>query len=118
MPEQLTKHPEVTLRVLRSAGAKCGEGITPQILVQCPAARFCQLPGGEVCVYGLPDAVRMTQINAADWRALQLAPRPDVQPLQTVPLGTLLLAIVGALVAGMLLAGAWSRRRHRTRPSP
>ena len=26
MPEQLTRHPEVTLQVLRSAGAKCGEG--------------------------------------------------------------------------------------------
>ena len=29
MPEQLTKHPEVTLQVLRSAGARCGEGLAP-----------------------------------------------------------------------------------------
>ena len=43
MPEQLTKHPEVTLEVLRSAGAKCGEGTQQSILTQCPAERFCKL---------------------------------------------------------------------------
>jgi hypothetical protein len=43
MPEQLTKHPEVTLKVLRSAGAKCAEGAKQEILTQCPAERFCRL---------------------------------------------------------------------------
>lgn len=73
MPEQLTKHPEVTLQVLRSAGAKCGEGAPQGILTQCPAERFCKLPGGEVCIYGLSDARNMTQIAAADWQAVQQA---------------------------------------------
>ena len=70
MPEQLTKHPEVTLKVLRSAGAKCAEGAKQEILTQCPAERFCRLPGGEICVFGLSDASKMTQITAAEWKAL------------------------------------------------
>ena len=56
MPEQLTKHPEATLQVLRSAGAQCGTGAPPTILTACPAERLCTLPGGEICVYGLADA--------------------------------------------------------------
>jgi len=70
MPEQLTKHPDVTLQVLRSAGAKCAAGAPQEILTSCPAARFCKLPGGEICVYGLADAPRMTQITAGDWQSV------------------------------------------------
>ena len=69
MPEQLTKHPQVTLQVLRSSGAKCAQGEAQDILTQCPAERFCKLPG-EICVFGLSDASRMTQITAAEWKAL------------------------------------------------
>ena len=63
MPEQLTKYPEVTIHVLRSAGAKCGEGSVQEILTKCPAESFCKLPRGEVCVYGLADVSKMTQIS-------------------------------------------------------
>lgn len=112
MPEQLTKHPEVTLQVLRSAGARCGEGLPQQILRQCPAERFCQLPGGEICVYGLPDAARMTQVSAAEWRALfTSAPGPEPPADAAVPVmagGIGLLA--GALIA-VLLMRWWRRRR-------
>lgn len=80
MPEQLTKHPEVTLQVLKSAGAECGTGAAQTILKACPAERFCKLPGGEVCIYGLPEASRMTQIRAADWQALLGAPLPAAPP--------------------------------------
>ena len=69
MPEQLTKHPDVTLQVLRSAGAQCGTGATQDILKACPAERFCKLPGGEVCIYGLPDIAQMTQIGPGEWQA-------------------------------------------------
>jgi hypothetical protein len=70
MPEQLTKHPDVTLQVLRSAGAQCGTGAAQDILKACPAASFCKLPGGELCVYGLNEAMRMTQISAAEWQTV------------------------------------------------
>lgn len=75
MPEQLTKHPDVTLQVLRSAGAQCGTKAPPQILKSCPADRFCKLPGGEICVYGIADAPKMTQFSAADWQSLAVATR-------------------------------------------
>ena len=77
MPEQLTKHPDVTLQVLKSGGAVCAQGAPQEILTRCPAERFCKLPGGEVCVYGLPDAPQMTQPSAADWRALAQAVAPE-----------------------------------------
>ncbi len=89
MPEQLTKHPDVTIQVLRSSGAKCGEGAPQEILVKCPSARFCKLPGGEVCVYGLADAKHMTQVSEQELQAL--APNPGI----AAPLGTV--ALVGAL---------------------
>ena len=105
MPEQLTKHPEVTLQVLRSAGARCGEGLPPQILKQCPPERFCSLPGGELCVYGLPEAGRMTQISQAEWRTLVPA-GPVPSPMTGGAVGLL----VGVVLA-LLLLRPWRRRR-------
>lgn len=112
MPEQLTKHPDVTVQVLRSAGAKCGEGAAQEILTQCPAERFCKLPGGEICVFGLPDSARMTQLTAGDW--LALAAQHQRQPEQSdVVAGESLAAGGVGLIAGALLALLISRRRRR-----
>ncbi|MCT9118834.1 hypothetical protein N6G02_22060 [Cupriavidus gilardii] len=121
MPEQLTKHPDVTLQVLKSAGARCGTGETPQILKACPAERFCQLPGGEICVFGLPDAARMTQITKADWQALTAtmagvtptaAPGSSTAPATAPPMAASWLWIVVALVVGLILGAALARRRQ------
>lgn len=109
MPEQLTKHPEVTLQVLRSAGAQCGEGQPQMILQQCPKERFCKLPGGEVCVYGLPEAARMTQVSQAEWRGL-LPPAPaEPAPGPWIPGGIGLLA---GLLVGVAAMAAWRKRRQ------
>lgn len=120
MPEQLTKHPEVTLQVLRSAGAQCGEGAPQAILTQCPPARFCKLPGGEVCVYGLPDAPRMTQLSSADWQAVQQAVRPATQPpgntFGTQDLALAAGALALGLVLGVLLTRLGRRRADKDRP--
>jgi hypothetical protein len=70
MPEQITKYPDVTLKVLKGAGAVCGEGAPQKILTQCPAARFCALPTGEICVYGIDEIPTMTQISASDVAAV------------------------------------------------
>jgi hypothetical protein len=114
MPEQLTKHPEVTLQVLRSAGAQCGEGAPQAILTRCPADRFCKLPGGEVCVYGLAQASQMTQISAADWATLGARPPPQ-PPAQAPATGVdaLLGGGIGLLVGAVIgIAGSrlWRRR--------
>jgi hypothetical protein len=66
MPEQITKYPDVTLEVLKGAGAACGTGAPQKILTQCPAERFCALPTGEMCIYGLADIPRMTQVSVGD----------------------------------------------------
>lgn len=113
MPEQLTKHPEVTLQVLRSAGAQCGEGAPQAILTQCPPARFCKLPGGEVCVYGLPDAPRMTQLSASDWQAVQHALGPPAPPPASA-FGTEDLVLgAGGLIMGLALGVLLARRSGR-----
>lgn len=116
MPEQLSKHPEVTLDVLRSAGAACGTGAPQDILKACPAGRFCKLPGGEVCVYGLPEATQMTQITAAEWRAVLGAPgtSPPVSPAaQTAWLLPVALALLLGLALGFAAGWLVSRARRR-----
>ena len=66
MPEQITKYPDVTLKVLKGAGARCGEGAGQKILKDCPRDRFCSLPTGEICVYGINEIPKMTQISTEE----------------------------------------------------
>lgn len=119
MPEQLTKHPQITLEVLSSAGAQCGKGAKQDILKACPAERFCKLPGGEICVYGVADAGRMTQFNRTDWTSVMasvgLAPpaqnAPPASSGGTGALGYGALAVLAALVVGVAVARASRGRR-------
>ena len=121
MPEQLTKHPDVTLQVLRSAGAQCGSFAPQDILKSCPAERFCKLPGGEVCIYGIADAPSMTQFSRADWHALALATRvlsvpPAASAASVSDAGTLHpIAATGSGV-GLVLLGVAIGWRLRRRP--
>lgn len=66
MPEILTRHPEITLKLLKNANIKCGIGEKQQILTSCPKDRFCSLPKGELCIYGVKDISQMTQLNTRD----------------------------------------------------
>ena len=66
MPEQITKYPDVTLKVLRESGAVCGQGAPQNILKQCPRERFCSLRTGEICVYGINDIPKMTQVTTQE----------------------------------------------------
>lgn len=115
MPEQLTKHPDVTLQVLRSGAAQCGEGLPQSILTQCPAERFCKLPGGEICVFGLPDVGRMTQVTLAEWQAVLPAPSLNAAPASMALGIDLWLASGAGLVVGVVLAvmapRLWARHR-------
>jgi hypothetical protein len=127
MPEQLTKHPEVTLQVLKSGGARCGEGAPQTILSTCPAERFCALPGGEICVYGLPDAAAMTQLEPADWQALAArttttavpaAPSAETAPLAQAWGAGLPAGLALGVLLGLLAAWAMQRLRQRGRSPP
>lgn len=112
MPEQLTKYPEITLKVLASAGAKCGQGAPQAILKACPRDQFCQLPGGEMCVYGLDQAPRMTQIASSEWQELFVSLQ---QPFELPP-AILHPASVGGIsfLLGVLVAVMLLRRRGKT----
>lgn len=66
MPEIISKYPDIVLQILREAGINCGAGAKQQILVNCPAERFCSLPTGELCIYGLNDIPKMTQIKSGE----------------------------------------------------
>jgi hypothetical protein len=118
MPEQLTKHPDVTLQVLRSAGAQCGTGATQEILTACPAARFCKLPGGELCVYGLNEATRMTQISAGEWQAVLRSvalPGPPASSSSAVSGGVMSPGLASLSGLGLVLIGVaigWVLRRR------
>lgn len=112
MPEQLTRHPDVTLKVLQSAGAQCGVGAPQQILKQCPRERFCKLPGGEICVYGLDGAASMTQITASDWQ--QVCAKPASQRALSEWSGEAGWTAFG-LIGGVVLAAAVGRMRRGRR---
>jgi hypothetical protein len=70
MPEQISKYPDVTLKVLKGAGAICGEGTEQRILKQCPVEQFCSLPTGEICVYGIDQIPQMTQITLQEMASI------------------------------------------------
>jgi hypothetical protein len=67
MPEQISKYPDVTLKVLREGGAVCGQGAQQKILKQCPRDRFCSLRTGEICVYGINEIPKMTRLPPRSW---------------------------------------------------
>lgn len=104
MPEQISKYPDVTLKVLKGAGAKCGEGVEPKILTQCPQENFCSLPTGEICVYGIEAIPQMTQISREELAAV-VCPRDSAGPGSGLPLqgAEMALALVGVFLMGFLL---------------
>jgi hypothetical protein len=114
MPEVISKHPDITIKVLEGAGAVCGQGAEQRILTKCPQERFCSTPTGEICVYGLNEIPQMTQINPAEiiqtiGGAAQEA-RPDPAPAQTVFGPEMIFAVLTALVAGAFLGAKLSRK--------
>ncbi len=115
MPEQISKYPEVTLEVLEGAGAVCGEGAPQEILTQCPTERFCSLPTGEVCVYGIKEIPQMTQITPQE---LAQVVCPTAQ-LDATLLGSMSemegIMLGAAFVAGLAVARFWQKLRISSR---
>ncbi len=116
MPEQISKYPEVTLKVLKGAGAVCGEGVEQKILTQCPADRFCALPTGEVCVYGIEQIPQMTQITPMELARVVCPGAPQgVMFPPTLSTGGLM--VIGVALDAGLVLGRLSRRSRRGRVS-
>jgi hypothetical protein len=118
MPEQISKYPDVTLEVLKSAGAVCGQGAPQKILTQCPAKRFCALPTGEICVYGINEIPQMTQIKLQEL-AQVIYPEGRAAPSDSTAVwgaGALILAAV--FLAGVGLGKFWRRSQRASGAEP
>jgi hypothetical protein len=111
MPEQISKYPDVTLDVLKGAGAQCGEGAPQKILTWCPAERFCSLPTGEICVYGMNEIPQMTQITPQEL-AQVVGPMAQQGAAVSGTLSAMEAIILGAVfVAGLVLGRFWQKLR-------
>lgn len=110
MPEQISKYPDVTLKILKEAGAVCGEGAAQKILTACPPERFCSLPTGEICVYGLDEIPKLTQITKEEL-AQAVSGDGKGSPADAGGLPPLIgLALGAVFLAGLLLGRFWRNK--------
>jgi hypothetical protein len=113
MPEQISKYPDVTLQVLREAGGVCGQGAPQKILKQCPRDRFCSLKTGEICVYGIDEIPKMTQVTSQEL-AKVVCPQAQKAALFSAGLAPLEAALLCAVfLSGLGAAQLWRKRKSR-----
>ena len=107
MPEQISKYPEVTLQVLKESGAVCGQGAPQNILKQCPRDRFCSLRSGEICVYGVNEISKMTQVTTQEL-AKVVCPHGQKAAVYSAGISALEAAVIFAVfVSGLGLGKFW-----------
>jgi hypothetical protein len=109
MPEQISKYPDVTLQVLRESGAVCGQGAPQKILKQCPRDRFCSLRTGEICVYGINEIPKMTQITSQEL-AQVVCPQARKAALFSAGISGLEAALIFAVILSGLIVGKYRRK--------
>ncbi len=112
MPEQISKYPEVTIEVLKGAGARCGEGAEQKILTKCPQERFCALSSGEVCIYGIEDIPQMTQITPKELAGIVCPPGLH-SSMGSVSLSSPEIVLLGVTFAVGAAAGRFWRTINR-----
>ena len=113
MPEQISKYPDVTLQVLRESGAVCGQGAPQNILKQCPRDRFCSLRTGEICVYGINEIPKMTQITSQEL-AKVVCPQAQKTALFSAGISGLETALIFAVfLSGLSVGKYWRKPRLR-----
>jgi hypothetical protein len=115
MPEQISKFPDVTLEVLQSAGAVCGQGVPQKILTQCPARRFCSLPTGEICVYGIDEIPQMTQVTLQELARIVSPGRQPSLGDSTAIWGAGAIVLGAVFLAGLMLGKFWQGSRPASR---
>ena len=115
MPEQISKYPEVTLKILKEAGGLCAEGAPQKILTACPPERFCSLPTGEVCIYGITDILNMTQITPQELAKVVCPDDQKEKPGAAEVSAAEGTALGVVFLAGLLLGRLWSALGRRGR---
>jgi hypothetical protein len=101
MPEIISKYPDIVLQILKEAGIQCGTGAKQQILVNCHAEKFCSLPTGELCVYGLNDIPKMTQISGAELANAAIGAKVPFLTIEVIIL--VLIAFIVGVIIGFLI---------------
>jgi hypothetical protein len=97
---------------LSEAGAVCGTGAPQKILKQCPNDRFCSLPTGEMCIYGIKDIPQMTQIAPAEL-AQVVCPLTPKRASLGADFSGFDAAMLGAIFIGGVAVGTiWKKRRE------
>ena len=114
MPEIISKYPEIVLKVLEGAGARCGPEFQPRILTKCPPERFCSLPTGEICIYGIDEILQMTQISRQEIIQTISEKAPPIE-IAKEPLSFSWLGLVVAVLIGMILGLIISKRFFKGR---
>jgi hypothetical protein len=118
MPEQISKYPDVTLKVLRESGAVCGQGAPQNILKQCPRDRFCSLRTGEICVYGINEIPKMTQITPQEL-AKFVCPQTQKAAVLSTGISTLEIVLIFAVfLSGLGVGKFWQKSRLRNSRLP
>ena len=117
MPEQISKYPDVTLQVLRESGAVCGQGAAQNILKQCPRDRFCSLRTGEICVYGINEIPKMTQITSQEL-AKVVCPQAQKTARFSAGISGLEAALIFAVFLSGLTVGKYRRNPRLPASSP
>jgi hypothetical protein len=107
MPEIITKYPEIVMQILKVVG-KCGVGVKQQILTTCPPDRFCSLPTGEICVYGLEDIPKMTQISTLDLAKVISVSTPEFNIFNVVIFFIGL--VIGSIITYFMLKGVVKKK--------
>ena len=109
MPEVISKYPDITIEVLKSGGAKCGEGVVQKILTKCPHERFCSLPNGEICVYGLDEIDKMTQVSVSEIIPLTKIPPSQVSLIRYSVIPVLIILPITAVII-LLIMGRFKKK--------
>lgn len=109
IPEQISKYPEVTLKVLNGSGALCGEGAQQSILTKCPADRFCSLRAGEICVYGIDEIPQMTQITPQEIAGVVCHDYKQSSIFPTSLSGSELIVMVVLFLLGAIIGLFWRK---------
>jgi hypothetical protein len=113
MPEQISKYPDVTLQVLRESGAACGQGAPQNILKQCPRDRFCSLRTGEICVFGINEIPKMTQISSQELASV-VCPQARKAALFSAGVSALEAALIAAVfLSGLGVGKLWRRPKKQ-----
>ena len=116
MPEQISKYPDVTMKILKEAGAVCAEGAPQKILTACPPERFCSLPTGEVCIYGIADIPEMTQITPQELAKVVCPDKAQDAPGAGGITAAEGIAWGGLFLAGLLLGRFWRGHAKSGKP--